>query len=199
MLRNHCANHRHRLRSQFSIRMCLPRSMARQTRLVALPATRYFTAPLVNSSFSHPSPMHNSWGLRKRLCLLLVSALLLSGFGLAAWIQPDPRGFGSHQQLHLPPCTFQSQFHLPCPACGMTTSFAHFVRGHWLQALRSSTTAFVLAIECLLALMWCLISVWRQQSWLLVRLDLAVAWSVFCLYLVGLTEWVVRILSQSSI
>lgn len=117
------------------------------------------------------------------------------GFFLATTVAPDPRGFGTHQQFNLPPCTFQSQFHLPCPACGMTTAFSHFVRGHWLQALQSSTTAFVLAIHCLLMIPWCWISVWRRRYWLLARPDLAVAWLAFLLYVVGLSEWLMRILS----
>ncbi len=77
----------------------------------------------------------------------------------------------------------------------MTTSFAHFVRGHWRQAMLSSTTAFVLALECLLTIVWCSVSAYRRRYWLLARPDLAIAWLVFLLYVVGITEWSVRILS----
>ncbi|MBI5515371.1 MAG: DUF2752 domain-containing protein [Deltaproteobacteria bacterium] len=56
---------------------------------------------------------------------------------LSAWLQPDPRGFGTHQQLGLPPCNFQELTHVPCPGCGLTTSFARMAHGHALDALRA--------------------------------------------------------------
>ena len=34
---------------------------------------------------------------------------------------------GTHQQLGLPPCNFVTLTGYPCPACGMTTSFALLV------------------------------------------------------------------------
>ncbi|MBI1850834.1 MAG: DUF2752 domain-containing protein [Planctomycetes bacterium] len=57
---------------------------------------------------------------------------------VARSLEPDPRGFGTHEQLGLPPCGFASQTGMPCPTCGMTTSFAHFARGHVVDALRSN-------------------------------------------------------------
>lgn len=71
------------------------------------------------------------------------TAWFLLGFG--AWavivtatrLYPDPRGFGTHQQLGLPPCEFTSTFGIPCPGCGLTTSFAHMVRGHLVDAFRT--------------------------------------------------------------
>ncbi len=48
----------------------------------------------------------------------------------AARLQADPRGFGTHRQLGLPPCSFELSTHVPCPGCGLTTSFAHLAHGH---------------------------------------------------------------------
>ena len=59
----------------------------------------------------------------------------LAGFGLAGRLSPDPRGYGTHQQLGLPGCTFQMLTQWPCPSCGGTTAFAHFVRGQWPSAI----------------------------------------------------------------
>lgn len=53
---------------------------------------------------------------------------------LSAWLNPSPQGFGTHQQLGLPPCTFEAMTTVPCPGCGLTTSFAHMAHGHLLQA-----------------------------------------------------------------
>jgi len=73
---------------------------------------------------------------------------LVGGFGVAAWLEPESRGFGTHMQLGLPPCSFEPVFGLPCPSCGMTTSFSYFVRGQWLSALRANAAGLLLALSC---------------------------------------------------
>ena len=54
-------------------------------------------------------------------------------FGIALWLNPydaegQPRKMETHRQLGLPPCTFYLLTGVPCPSCGMTTSFALLVR-----------------------------------------------------------------------
>jgi len=53
---------------------------------------------------------------------------------LSRWLRPDARGFGTHEQLGLEPCRFQAVTHIPCPGCGLTTSFAAMAHGHPLDA-----------------------------------------------------------------
>jgi hypothetical protein len=52
------------------------------------------------------------------------SAVLVTALALS----PDPAGHGTHTQLGLPPCGFLLVTGLPCPGCGLTTSFAHMIR-----------------------------------------------------------------------
>lgn len=53
---------------------------------------------------------------------------------IARLLRPSPSGFGTHQQLGLPPCLFFKLTGIPCPSCGLTTSFAHSSRLHFVQA-----------------------------------------------------------------
>jgi hypothetical protein len=80
------------------------------------------------------------WTLTMSSVLVLVSAMML---------EPDARGYGTHQQLGLPPCGFRLLTGLPCPGCGLTTAFAHAVRGDWLLAASANPFGLILfAVAC---------------------------------------------------
>lgn len=118
---------------------------------------------------------------------------LAAGFSLAAFLEPDSRGYGTHQRLGLPQCTTRALFGVPCPSCGMTTSFANFVRGRFLHAARANASGLLLAAVCAVQLPWIAVSVARGR---LVgvdrpdRLALAVA---LPLAACCLTEWLLRL------
>src|SRR5207247_2121268 len=78
-------------------------------------------------------------------------------------LDPDPRGFGTHQRLGLPECTFRMLFQLPCPSCGMTTSFCHFIRGDLRQALQANVGGVLLATLCVAQIPWCWCSAARGR------------------------------------
>jgi hypothetical protein len=65
-----------------------------------------------------------------RFAWALLGAGCAAVVALSAWLTPDPQGFGTHRQLGLPPCEFGSMTGIPCPGCGLTTSFAHMAHGH---------------------------------------------------------------------
>lgn len=65
-----------------------------------------------------PTPM------KERLVAALLAMAVLAVIGIARWLTPDPRGFGTHEQLGLPPCVSERFLGFPCPFCGMTTSFS---------------------------------------------------------------------------
>jgi hypothetical protein len=56
---------------------------------------------------------------------------------LSFWLRPDARGFGTHQQLGLPPCSFEAVTRVPCPGCGLTTSFTNAAHLHVVDAFRA--------------------------------------------------------------
>ena len=104
-------------------------------------------------------------GSTGRATLIGTALFLIVGFGIAGLLNPDPRGYGTHQQLGMPPCTFRFLFGRPCPGCGMTTCFAHFVRGEFTKACRANIAGVVLAAVCVMLIPWCLWSAYRGRLW----------------------------------
>ena len=115
---------------------------------------------------SNRQPAEARIGSVGRAVLLGTASLFLFGFGIASLLNPDPRGFGTHQQLGLPPCTFRFFVGRPCPGCGMTTCFAHIVRGHFVEAARANPAGAVLAAVCVLMIPWSLWSAFRGRLWM---------------------------------
>ena len=93
-------------------------------------------------------------GRSGRWLLVGWSLFVLGGFSLALALEPDPRGFGTHQRLGLPPCTFRMLWSIPCPSCGMTTCFSHLMHGNFSQAVRANTGGVVLAAVCAALVPW---------------------------------------------
>ncbi len=73
---------------------------------------------------------------------LIVFALLI----IASKLEPNPTGFGTHQQLGLPPCTSVVLFGWRCPACGMTTSWALLLHGRMVDALATNAAGVAFAL-----------------------------------------------------
>ena len=65
---------------------------------------------------------------------------------LAGALEPDPAGFGTHRKLGLYPCSMPLTTGYPCPTCGMTTAFAHAVRGQWIRAFRAQPAGLALCL-----------------------------------------------------
>ncbi len=70
--------------------------------------------------------------------------------GLAVWLTPDPRGYGTHRQLGFGKCGMLVMTGLPCPTCGMTTAFAYTVRGRFGRAFLAQPAGFLLALATVL-------------------------------------------------
>lgn len=80
----------------------------------------------------------------------LVNILLFIGaftiLGLARWLEPDPSGVGTHIQLGLDPCVFLSALKVPCPMCGMTTTFSLMMHLSPVQALMTQPFGALLSV-----------------------------------------------------
>ena len=118
---------------------------------------------------------------------------LVALIATATRLTPDPRGWGTHEQLGAAPCWFHQTTGHPCPACGMTTAWAYAVRGNALAAVNANAAGAILLLACMVASLWSLAAaatgrwlgrrprvrtaVWLATAWLVVALaDWARRW-----------------------
>lgn len=100
------------------------------------PPARLLLAPRVRASRA----ARVAWAGAALACAAILS--------VAIYLEPDPRGFGTHQRFGaaLPPCSFMQTSGLPCPTCGMTTAFSSVVRGRLASAFIAQPAGFVFCL-----------------------------------------------------
>src|SRR5262245_44275259 len=119
-------------------------------------------------------------GRRVRIALVAIAAGLVALFVVAYRLNPYgsdglPLALGTHRQLGLPECNFRRLTGLPCPSCGMTTSFALLMHGDWAASLRANAVGTLLAVFLLALIPWSAVAAargrWpgirRLEPWLL--------------------------------
>ena len=136
-------------------------------------------------------PVLRSW---VRGSLIGVALGLVAVFAVAVWIDPynadgSPRSMATHRQMGLPPCTFYATTGLPCPSCGMTTSFALLMHGDLVNSLRANAVGTLLAGFCLLLIPWSLASAVRQRTLFVQSLDRTLTFVVLGLLSMMLLRW----------
>jgi hypothetical protein len=128
--------------------------------------------------------------------LALLAVGLVAVFVTARFIVPyaedgTPLRMASHQQLGLPPCTFSVVTGVPCPSCGMTTSFALLARGDVSNSARANWVGTLLAAFCMLVLPWIVVSVALGRAIFVRSLERALILVVMSLLVLMFARWVV--------
>ncbi|MGL4553317.1 MAG: DUF2752 domain-containing protein [Gemmataceae bacterium] len=129
-----------------------------------------------------------------RVSLVLIAAGLAGVFAVATRIDPyGPGGraatMATHQQLGLPPCNFVTTVGIPCPACGLTTSFALSVRADAVNAARANWVGLLLAGFCALLIPWGVASAAAGRALFVRSLERAAVAAVLTLFLLLLLRW----------
>jgi len=93
---------------------------------------------------------------------LLVSACAV--LGVARWLTPAARGYGTHTELGLPPCNFLRLTHLPCPSCGLTTCFTWAAHFHFWQAFLVNPFGVLAFFVTVSAIPTAIFLLWRRIS-----------------------------------
>lgn len=139
-----------------------------------------------------PRAVDSTRPLRSREHALVLTACLAAPLALLAlghWLEPDPRGWGTHEQLGFRPCFPMQHWNLPCPGCGVTTAVALAAHGAPLASLRTQPFGMVVLASALVAAVWAVAGHargrdlwlelghvrWRRWTWWLVTPGL-LAW-----------------------
>ncbi len=141
------------------------------------------------------------------LATRLLAAVLAAGcLGLlvdACGLTPSGGGTATHLQLGMQPCAWLVSTGLPCPACGMTTSFAWFAHGNIPASFYVQPMGMVLALLCGLCVwgagyvaitgkpMHRILAIFPEKMYLVPLLTMAVlgwVWKIY-IHLHGIDGW----------
>lgn len=107
---------------------------------------------------------------------------------VARWLTPSANGVGTHEQLGLPPCQFLQWTGIPCPNCGLTTSFAHAAHFHFVESFFTQPfglLAFFLTIAAVPTSLYYLRTGKTWHAGLSRRTAKRLMYLLFALYLLG--------------
>ena len=83
---------------------------------------------------------------------------------LALLTEPDPRGFGTHEQLGLSPCRMMEWTGVPCPGCGVTTSVVLTTQGQPLEAFLAQPFGVLTVVALPFLSVWALVGHFRGRD-----------------------------------
>ncbi len=112
---------------------------------------------------------------------------------VAAWLEPDPAGYGTHRQLGMSACGMMATTGVPCPTCGMTTAFSLAIRGRWIEAFKAQAAGTLLVV---LVGLTCAVSgsvLLTGKVWLVNWFRVSVLTIVFVSLAILLAAWIVKI------
>jgi len=128
-----------------------------------------------------------------RLSLVLLATVLVGVFALAILLNPYKNGRvwteGTHRQLGLPPCTFKELTGVPCPTCGMTSSFALLMRADLVHSLQANAAGTLLALFLLFLIPWSVASALRGRLLFFRSLEAVLLRAAIVLLILMLARW----------
>jgi hypothetical protein len=130
-----------------------------------------------------------------RYGLVLVALSILLVFCVAFYLNPYQGGHvwqqETHTQLGLPECNFYRLTRLPCPSCGMSTSFALLVRGDLWNSLCANAVGTLLAAFLLVLLPWSILCAVRGRLYLVRSVEPTVFRLLLAFVTLMLLRWVI--------
>ncbi|MSR30968.1 MAG: DUF2752 domain-containing protein [Gemmataceae bacterium] len=96
---------------------------------------------------------------------------------------------GSHEQMGFPKCNFLVLTGMPCPSCGMTTSFALLVRGDLWNSLKANPVGTLLAGFLLALIPWSIACLMKGRFLLVRRVEIAMGLVLGVFITLALVRW----------
>jgi len=85
-------------------------------------------------------------GFEHYLIMGIALVALAAALVLGLCVDPDPRGFGTHEQLGLAPCRTMEVIGIPCPGCGVTTSVSLLWHGDLWASFTNQPFGFLMGL-----------------------------------------------------
>ncbi len=123
--------------------------------------TQTADSPLPHATTARPPEAPASSRFRTRLIAGLIAVGGGGVLALAMYLEPDSRGYGTHEGLGLLPCGMILTSGIPCPTCGMTTAFALMMNGRPVAAFVAQPAGAALCLATIGAFFgsgWCLVA-----------------------------------------
>ena len=141
----------------------------------------------VPAVYTHNKPLP-TLSVVQRMTAFVLAGLSLALLLTASRLTPDSSGMGTHHQLGLPRCGWLVSYGLPCPTCGMTTSFAHVVRGELASSLYAQPMGTLIALAAAMTLvagLYCGVTGLPGAWWFKRVPTITILFAVLALTLVG--------------
>ena len=136
-------------------------------------------------------------GFSTRLIALVVMAGGIGLFIVAASLTPPTEGIGAHRQLGYAPCSFPTLLGIPCPTCGMTTAFAHAVRGRLISAFHAQPAGLLIALAVAIGTMMAAAVLITGRVWRINWYRLAPTRVAAAIALTLLAAWVYKLATMT--
>lgn len=91
------------------------------------------------------------------------TAVIITALCLNPYQDGEAKTMETHTQLGLPKCSSVQMFGKPCPACGMTTSFALLTHGDVVNSLRANWVGTLMCAAIIVLTPWLLVSAFRGR------------------------------------
>jgi len=135
-----------------------------------------------------------------RLLLAGLGVGFLVILGIAMWLNPytadgNARTMATHTQLGLEPCSFVVITGKPCPACGMTTSFALLMHGDVSNSLKANWVGTLFCASLVPLAPWLILGAVRGRLWGVRNLELCSTMALSALLVLMMIRWAVLMLT----
>lgn len=139
------------------------------------------------------------FSIKDRLIYLTVPVVSSTAILLGRMVTPSPDGVGTHQQLGLPACLMLTLTGIPCPSCGLTTSFSHAAHLEFSQAMHVQPFGLLIFLLAVASIPISILIMTRQKPFsdlLFSRSANLLMYSLLSLYIVS---WIYKIILMNPL